>query len=139
MTREEKNLEKLLKVAAATSDERRRHVANLEAALASAQTSRDWLKQTASAESNAVLSAENPNLYSLQSYMGGVEEKSRALDATCERLTREIDDARAELADAFREVKKIEHLLEVRRKTAQKNKSRRATAQSTEMATRGVR
>lgn len=138
-TREEKNLEKLLKVAKANADERGRHLANIEAAQASAKASLDWLEQSAASEGDGVIRSANPNIVALQSFMGGVTEKRAALEATHERLSHEIDGVRAELSDAYREVKKVEHLLEIRSKTARKRSGRRAAEALSELALRSAR
>ena len=122
--KERETLQKLLKVARARTDEVSARVADLQAARASAEESLLWLDRAVDTESCAA----SVNLVDLARYVGGATEKRKSLKATCAMLDREIAAARDDLAAAFAEMKKFEHLLSLARRTERRLQSKREMA-----------
>ncbi len=113
--RDRGGISKLLKLAKADAGERRRRLADLEAAYASATASLEEIDGLMQAEEGR-LAARGSDFVPLAGFQEGAREKRRALKATLSTLAVEIREARNALKSAYAEVKKLEHLLEVREK-----------------------
>lgn len=115
--RAEKTLSLLVRAARAQIAEVKARIADLEAAKASAENSLDWLAQAMRAEEAArdegrIVASE------FARYLEGALEKKAALESTCATLAAELDAMRPTLAEAYAELKKLEHLIEVNRRAA---------------------
>lgn len=113
--REERALAGLLRAARVRAGEMRAHLANLEAARASAESSLDWLAQAVRAE-EAAAERTSAEPGALARYLEGAGEKQRALQSTRDMLSAEIEPARAALAEAETEIEKLDRLLSVSRR-----------------------
>ena len=139
MSRDDANLRKLRNLAKINLDERRRHLADLEAAHASAEASLDWLKQCARAEEQKAAEFGCNNFHVIQGFTAGVRAKQIAITATMEMLVSEINEACEELRAAHIELQKLEHLVGVRQKAARKVAAKKDAALISEYAIRSAR
>ena len=114
--REERALAQLVKVARQKLEEQQTLLADLEAAKASAETSLEWLAQAVRVEEEAAL-ARPQTTVELKNYLEGANGKRLALQATRARLEAEIVLVRDAVTDAFAETAKLEHLIEINRRT----------------------
>ena len=137
--REQAQLRKLVKLAKATADESQRRVADLEAARASAEASRDWLAQNARAEEARFQATSGSDIAALHDYKVGVSDQRQSLDSTIQTLDAEIIEARAALSEAYTEVKKLEHILDVRARTEKMEFRRREAEAGDECSRRAIR
>lgn len=115
--REERALSQLLKVARSRADDLRGHLANLEAAKLSAEASIASLAAAVSAEERGGAGGAAA-VIDFGRFLQGAEEKRRALEKTRETLKAQIASVRADLHDAFAEIKKLEHVTETGRRAA---------------------
>ncbi|MGE0409582.1 MAG: hypothetical protein AB7P23_10015 [Amphiplicatus sp.] len=113
--REEKALAQLVKIARTAIEERQARLAALEAARASASSALDFLNEAVSAEERARW-REPAGALDFTRYLAGAEVKRRALVSTRDTLAAEAAAAREALAEAFAELKKLEHLIEINRR-----------------------
>jgi len=120
-TKSIENLSKLLRMAKQKTEEIAAHIADLEAAKASALTSLDWLEQAVRAEERQ----DHVNLVDLARYMEGATRKRATLAQTQKTLELEIESTKINLSSAFSEMKKLEHLLGAARRADQKRRTRR--------------
>ncbi len=121
--RDEKAILKLARIARARVDEAQAHLADLEAARVSAETSIDWLSRAVGAE-EAGVAASPAAMADLARFLEGADLKKKALAATRDRLAGEIVGARDALSDAFGELKKLEHLVEIKRRAMARDASK---------------
>lgn len=132
-SREEKSLAQLARLARTRAEELQSHVADLEAARASADTALDWLAQAMRAEDEAER-ASAAAMRDFTRYLEGSDLKRTALEATREKLASEITASRQSLSEAYAELKKLEHLLEMRRRASAKAQSRAEAAREDAVA-----
>lgn len=117
--REEIELSRLLRAAAAAADELETRLRDLRTAHSSAVTSLDWLAQAVRAEEEAQkFGAEG--LAHFNGFLEGADKKRAALSATRDMLAAEIEDLRAAFAEATAERKKFERLLKNSRRAHSK-------------------
>lgn len=115
--REERALAQLLRVARQKLEEQQTHLADLDAAMRSAETSLDWLAQAVRAEEAAAASRPHATI-DLMNYLAAAGAKRAALEATRDRLARESEAVRDVVREAFAEISKFEHLVEINRRAA---------------------
>jgi flagellar export protein FliJ len=106
-----KALEKMLELSRFQTNECASRVADLEAALASANASLDWLQQAVRSE-QVSLGGSTQGVLDLKRFLSGSEQKRLSLEATRDTLAVQIDESRKALSEALTEQKKFEHLLE---------------------------
>ncbi len=135
--RDHGGISKLLKLAKADAGERRRRLADLETAYAMATSSLDQLDGEVRSEERrgAEIGAD---IAVLAGFQDGAREKRRAIKATLATLAVEIDEARVGLREAYGEVKKLEHLLEVREKADRRLAARKEAADAVNPAMRAA-
>ena len=129
-TKSIESLVRLLRIAKQKTQELSLRISDLETACASAVTSLEWLEQ-------AVLSEERQkdvNYADLARYMEGASAKQRGLQATYKTLRDESEAAKSELAEAFSEMKKLEHLISVARKADKRHRGKKTEAETNELA-----
>lgn len=112
--REEKALAQLVRLARQTLEERQAHLADLETARSSAETSLDWLAQSIRAEEAGATRPQS--IVDFRRFLEGATEKRRTLEATRDRLGLEIETVREHTREAFAEMKKLEHLIDINRR-----------------------
>ncbi|MEL6360108.1 MAG: flagellar FliJ family protein [Pseudomonadota bacterium] len=132
------SLTKLLTLASQREREQVAHIADLETAVASTQSSIEWLDQAVRTEQEAAQSAGDAARQGLAAYLRGADEKRLALHATRDRLGVELSTARDDLAALQIERKKFERLVEIANATARRDQSRRDQARTDEQAARIV-
>lgn len=115
--REERALAQLLRVARQKLEEQQTRLADLGAAMRSAETSLDWLAQAVRAEETAAAGRPHATV-DLMNYLAAAGAKRAALEATRERLARESGIVREMVRDAFAEISKLEHLVAINRRAA---------------------
>ena len=115
--RDDENLQRLLRVAKATVEERQRHLANLQTAYEAASASLNDLQDKIKSEERA-FGQDDDAWAVVQSFLSGAAEKKRALSSTAALLSEEIDGAREALIDARAEQQKFEHLLRINKRAA---------------------
>lgn len=115
--RQERALSRLLKVARLRADDLRGRLAKLEATKISAEASIASLAAAVSAEERVGVGGAAA-LIDFGRFLHGADEKRRALEGTRETLTAQIASVRADLHDAFAEIKKLEHVTETGRRAA---------------------
>lgn len=119
----EKTITQLVRVARANVEEIKARIADLEAAKGSAETSLDWFEQAIRAEETAkgeggVVAAE------FARFLEGAAEKRTALTSTRDTLIGEIETLRGMLGEAYAELKKLEHLVDISRRTTVRREKR---------------
>lgn len=118
--REERSLALLLRAAKASVDDLQARLADLETARRSAEASLDWLAQAVGAE-EAARGGDAAAVHDFARYLDGAAQKRAALTATRDTLAAEIENLRAPLLEAFAELKKFEHLIEITRRAARRD------------------
>lgn len=118
------SLSRLLKQSRLRAEEMGAHVADLQAARASVSVLLNRLDEAVRAEEAAAVGEASINLADLARYLEGAAIKRAALAQTCERLDLEIAAARQQLDEAFIEMKKLEHLIGISKRVAQRRRSR---------------
>ncbi|NWG92943.1 MAG: hypothetical protein HXY21_10635 [Parvularculaceae bacterium] len=103
---------KLLKVSRTRADEAGRRIGDLEAALARTQEALHLLAESVSSEEEAARAAELIGFTQLAGYLAGAAVKRDALLKTRADILTELQKARSALAEAFAEMKRLEHLVE---------------------------
>ncbi|MEL7488822.1 MAG: hypothetical protein AAGJ87_16615 [Pseudomonadota bacterium] len=126
--RDEQNLRRLLKTAKAFVVEKQKHLADLEAARASAADALDDLRRSVRHEERSSPIADAAAVVALGGFQAGTTEKKQALAATASTLDIEIESVRKLLCDALSEQRKFEHLLEI----AERASGRKAAAAQNE-------
>jgi len=133
MTREDRALAQLLRVARLRTDELGVQLAQLHEAKRAAETSIEWLDRAVAAEERGG-GADPEALRQFQRYLDGAELKRRALAGTRDRLGSEIETISASLAEAAIEVRKFERLLGLRAEAAARDAARAEAAAADERA-----
>jgi hypothetical protein len=134
--REERAIIKLAKAARGRADELQARLADLEAAKAATEASLEWLANAIQSEEK-VLGASPQALAEFARYLEGSDIKKASLIRTRDQLGLEIVSAREMLQEGFAELKKLEHLLEIRRRAAAREAARADAARSGGPATMG--
>lgn len=104
------SLGKLLKLARADVDALRVDLVDIESARVAATDSLDGLDRDLAREEEAMKDAHASDV---AAYLEGVRERRRNLYVTLATLTQAEDDVRDKLNNAFIEIKKLEHLIDV--------------------------
>ncbi len=110
--REGHALAKLLKVARMNAEKASRRLGDLEAARQQADASLRLLADAISDEEAAAQAAEIVGFAQLAGYLAGAAQKRAALIETGAKIAIETIAAERDLADAYAELKKLEHLVE---------------------------
>ena len=137
--RDDANLTKLIKIAKVAVEDCQRHLADLETAKQSATASLDWLGQSVRTEEAAFNAASGSDVVSLAAFRNGTAEKRKALEATITTLVCEIEEGRDALREAQTELRKLQHLVELRQRAHRKKVSKNEAAQIDEVALRIAR
>lgn len=119
---------KLLKVARARTDEAGRRIAELQSALGLTEASLQLLADSISSEEAAARAAETVGFFHLSGFLAGAAAKRATLLETRAAIDAELQSARARLADAFSEMKKLEHLADRSRIAAAASRRKRENA-----------
>ena len=136
--REEKTMAQLIRIAKVRADDLQSHLTNLETASASAEASLDWLAKAVRTEENARSAAAS--VVDLARYLEGAARKRKALEATRDRLAAEAVLVRELLRDAYGELKKFEHLIDINRRAVAKRTQKSDEAAAGDLAiTRAAR
>jgi flagellar export protein FliJ len=117
--RERRAIEQLLRLAKLRADELKAHLGDVEAAKRSSEASLGWLAEAVRVEEAGTAGSLAAHV-DFQRFLEGADVKRKALEATRDRLADEIQSVSAALAEATVEVKKLEHLLEVKAAAAAK-------------------
>ncbi len=120
----DQSLLRLLKQSRLKAEEVGAHVADLETARASTSVLLHRLTEAVRAEEAAAICDGAINLADLARYLEGAAIKRATIQSTCARLDNEIVAARQQLEDAFKEMKKLEHLLDVSRRVSQRRRNK---------------
>lgn len=120
--REERAAALLLKTARARAQELQSRLADIEAAIVSAETSLGWLAEAVAAEEEA-RSGAPAVAAEFARFIEGAAEKRRALSATRDTLAGESRAIGEMLGEACSEMKKLERLLEINRRAAARRAS----------------
>ncbi len=120
----DQSLRRLLKQSRLKAEEVGARVADLETARASTSVLLHRLTEAVRAEEAAAIGDGAANLADLARYLEGAAIKRATIKLTCERLDNEIVVARRQLEDAFIEMKKLEHLLDVSKRVSQRRRNR---------------
>jgi flagellar export protein FliJ len=123
--REAAALAKLLKVARTKAEEAGRQTAALEAALSKTDEALHLLAASVSSEEEAARAAELVGFTQLAGFLAGAGIKRSALLETRAEILSELQTARPALAEAFAEMKRLEHLIG-RSRLAQADQKRKA-------------
>lgn len=115
--REERALSQLLKVARSKVEDLQSHLANLDAAMKSAESSLDWLAQAVRAEELSKTRAAG-GAAEFARFLVGAEEKREALLSTRDTLAGEAEALRETLGEALIELHHLENLIEAKRRAA---------------------
>ncbi len=131
--REEKAINQLIRVARARADEVQARLAGLETAKASAERSIALLVEAVAAEERNA-GAGAPAMLDFARYLRGAEEKRRSLEDTRKTLSSQIVALQTDLHDAFAELKKLEHLLEMSERSAAARAQQKEIAEAADIA-----
>lgn len=126
--REAAALAKLLKVARTKAEGAGRQMAALEAALARTDEALHLLAESVSNEEEAARAAELVGFTQLAGFLAGAAEKRSALMKTRADILCELQTARPALAEAFAEMKRLEHLVDRSRLAAAGRKRKAESA-----------
>lgn len=133
MSREEKALRQLLRVARLRAEEIGVQLMQLQEAERAAENAIAQLSRAVAAE-EGIVGADPQALHHFQRYLAGADLKRQSLAATRDRLAGEIATLSATLAEAAIETKKFERLLGMRAQAAARDASRLAAAADDERA-----
>ncbi len=115
--REERAAARLLRTARVRVGELQSRLADIEAAIAAADSSLDWLAEAVRAEEE--MRRGDPFVaVEFARFLEGAAEKRKALNATRDTLAGESLAIREMLGEALSEMKKLEHLIAINRRAA---------------------
>ncbi|MEZ5921384.1 MAG: hypothetical protein R3C60_08550 [Parvularculaceae bacterium] len=132
---EGRGLEKLLKLAKARVEEETIRIRDLEMARKNVAASIDALDSKIATEQR-VAAADARIMMDLKNFLGGAAEKRLTLLSTLDGLAEEISSGEKDLASAFTEMKKLEHLVDLAHDTKKRQSAKFELEQLDEAASR---